>query len=542
MIKLWFNIATDIIVSSLQFSFRKRQREGFPNENKYFYLEDVSDQKFEMLNAFSVKQDTAFLKYHGHLELEGVIQLRICIHERSFTSLSHPSDISNRVHPQVKKVLDHCFHFPVPDLTDKEAEDMNKNHDIDELYDSVKTFHASNRDAIAERVRLQPQHQSLIPRLRPYQESAVKWMLEQERYRENLELELGEEEAGELHPLYREVSAQDGTVMYYSPVSGYLLRTRPVRTRPPLGGILADEMGLGKTVEILSLMLSNPRPAVPAPDYLEPIIIRSKKKKSRRRRTPSPVEFLLRGESEEEDVNIAQIDGNGDTDISDDSEEGNVNESDEDYNPSEAVRVKPKTSRRNNSSQKHRVFSDSRTVYYHEDFDSLSSEDEVVVPKPKRKVTPAKSTNKRAAESQGPSNGKKAKIIKDESNVNENKKGPKMIKTLKKTDDSYSTFAPFKNGMFNERTKNLYEQVVRAVEMLTEGKKATEGVIVRNIKTYLEKQFKRNISNKSFAKRLDKAIQLGLSQGQFIKTSPKGKVLSIALNLHFNPDDSRGEA
>ena len=536
------DIATDIIVSSLQFSFRKRQREGFPNENKYFYLEDVSDQKFEMLNAFSVKQDTAFLKYHGHLELEGVIQLRICIHERSFTSLSHPSDISNRVHPQVKKVLDHCFHFPVPDLTDKEAEDMNKNHDIDELYDSVKTFHASNRDAIAERVRLQPQHQSLIPRLRPYQESAVKWMLEQERYRENLELELGEEEAGELHPLYREVSAQDGTVMYYSPVSGYLLRTRPVRTRPPLGGILADEMGLGKTVEILSLMLSNPRPAVPAPDYLEPIIIRSKKKKSRRRRTPSPVEFLLRGESEEEDVNIAQIDGNGDTDISDDSEEGNVNESDEDYNPSEAVRVKPKTSRRNNSSQKHRVFSDSRTVYYHEDFDSLSSEDEVVVSKPKRKVTPVKSTNKRAAESQGPSNGKKAKIIKDESNVNENKKGPKMIKTLKKTDDSYSTFAPFKNGMFNERTKNLYEQVVRAVEMLTEGKKATEGVIVRNIKTYLEKQFKRNISNKSFARRLDKAIQLGLSQGQFIKTSPKGKVLSIALNLHFNPDDSRGEA
>ena len=77
--------------------------------------------------------------------------------------------------------------------------------------------------------------------------------------------------------------------------------------------------------------------------------------------------------------------------------------------------------------------------------------------------------------------------------------------------------------------------------MLTEGKKATEGVVVRNIKTYLEKQFKRNIANKQFSKRLDTAIQQGISQGQFIKTSPKGRALSITLNLHFNPDDSRGK-
>ena len=78
-------------------------------------------------------------------------------------------------------------------------------------------------------------------------------------------------------------------------------------------------------------------------------------------------------------------------------------------------------------------------------------------------------------------------------------------------------------------------------QVLTEGKKATEGVVVRNIKTFLEKQFKRNIANKQFAKRLDTAIQAGISQGQFIKTSPKGRALSVTLNLHFDPDDSRGE-
>ena len=41
-------------------------------------------------------------------------------------------------------------------------------------------------------------------------------MLEQERYKENLDPELREDiEDTELHPLFREVEAQDGTLMYY---------------------------------------------------------------------------------------------------------------------------------------------------------------------------------------------------------------------------------------------------------------------------------------------------------------------------------------
>ena len=130
-------------------------------------------------------------------------------------------------------MLDHCFDCPVPDLSIKEAEDLNQNHDIDELYDLVKMHHATNRDERAERVQLNPQvilasdslydnspligqshtnacfslalqHPSLIPRLRPYQEHAVKWMLEQERYRENLDTEL-REDTEELNPLFRQV-------------------------------------------------------------------------------------------------------------------------------------------------------------------------------------------------------------------------------------------------------------------------------------------------------------------------------------------------
>ena len=41
-------------------------------------------------------------------------------------------------------------------------------------------------------------------------------MLEQERYKENLDPELREDtEDTELHPLFIKVEAQDGTLMYY---------------------------------------------------------------------------------------------------------------------------------------------------------------------------------------------------------------------------------------------------------------------------------------------------------------------------------------
>ena len=63
-------------------------------------------------------------------------------------------------------------------------------------------------------------------------------------------------------------------------------------------------MGLGKTVEVLSLMLCNPRKKVAVPETLEPIYLENTKigkQRKSRRRSPSPVEFELKTDVEIEE-------------------------------------------------------------------------------------------------------------------------------------------------------------------------------------------------------------------------------------------------
>lgn len=69
------------------------------------------------------------------------------------------------------------------DVMEEEEEDTSESEpegqDIDELYHFVKQTHQQE----ARSVQVDVQHPALNPVLRPYQREAVKWMLQQERFR-----------------------------------------------------------------------------------------------------------------------------------------------------------------------------------------------------------------------------------------------------------------------------------------------------------------------------------------------------------------------
>ena len=104
-------------------------------------------------------------------------------------------------------------------------------------YNIIKDFHSKNEvpDSI------DPQHKSLLPKLRPYQKNAVQWMVHREKSLQFLDDNLTKFE-NELHTLYTKVITKDGTELYYNRKGGFLVKEFPHARPIPTGGILADEM------------------------------------------------------------------------------------------------------------------------------------------------------------------------------------------------------------------------------------------------------------------------------------------------------------
>jgi len=94
----------------------------------------------------------------------------------------------------------------------------------------------------------------LASTLRPYQQSALNWMVARERAPSHTP------SSDDTQQTWREQRLPDGTRYFQHRVSGRVSLQPPMTSPAVAGGILADEMGLGKTVEAISLMLANPRP------------------------------------------------------------------------------------------------------------------------------------------------------------------------------------------------------------------------------------------------------------------------------------------
>ena len=147
-----------------------------------------------------------------------------------------------------KSRLIHVFFEIIPEIDEISCGvPISKEPSVNEFYEALRKSHENDDlSGITECV----QHPSLKPMLRPYQIRGVRWMLKKELKEEYIDQEFVKMKIRHLN---------SDQIFFYNIHTNELFDSPPAQQLLPKGSLLCDEMGLGKTVEMLDLILMNPR-------------------------------------------------------------------------------------------------------------------------------------------------------------------------------------------------------------------------------------------------------------------------------------------
>lgn len=143
-------------------------------------------------------------------------------------------------------------------VDDNESDDSDDSDElpikiVDDFYQQLREAHRES-DTLQNYTNESVQHTHLRTQLKPHQIDGVKWMLNRE-----LNVDHFPTEFKEVFRRWPPLTTNDKTTFFYSERTMILQVNQNEDVPLPSGGILADAMGLGKTVEMLDLILLNPR-------------------------------------------------------------------------------------------------------------------------------------------------------------------------------------------------------------------------------------------------------------------------------------------
>ena len=295
----WLYICPDIDSSALYFEWIEPKPKSKKKRSTEKKKQKPDSFKHYRVNGFV--NDALWRGFsnakHFHLQYKDFncntreVTVSVFLLSSALKDLNHPSEVKTTV-KGLSDTVNLLHNIELPEYKGPKK----LKHDYEILFNFIKEVHAG-----VVYYEESVQHPALLPVLRPYQKSAVEWML----FKENLFSKIEEDTELKLHCLFIELTALDGTILYYNKYGGYFTKNKPLEVLPTPGGILADEMGLGKTVEVLACILNNPSGPIRKPEYLEPIILEENSSVlSKRKKKPTMEDiFTIEVSEEEESVN-----------------------------------------------------------------------------------------------------------------------------------------------------------------------------------------------------------------------------------------------